>query len=312
MNGLHIVSTGKALPNKKVTNDEMRQFVDTSDEWIQTRTGIQTRYFSRDEKNYELATKAAKTALENGNINPEEIGAIVVATMTPDYVMPSTACMIQKELGLSEEVMAFDINAACSGFLYGLKVCKGLLENLDKKYALLIGSEQMSRILDFTDRSTCVLFGDGAGATVIEKSDGHPYVGKSWSRGDKDALFCPGVDADLSKLTMEGSAVFRFAVSAMKDGIDWVLEEADLEIEDVDYILCHQANARILSHVQKKFDIPKEKVFMNLQHYANTSAASIPIALDEMMQEGLIKEGMKVISVGFGGGFTWSAALLTF
>lgn len=320
MKGLHIVSTGKALPKQQVSNDDMRKFVDTSDEWIQSRTGIKTRYFSAGEKNYELATRAARAAMKKGKIYPEEIGAIVIATMTPDYIMPSTACMVQKELGLDEEVMAFDINAACSGFLYGLKICKGLLDSIEKKYVLLIGSEQMSRILDFSDRSTCVLFGDGAGAAIVEASDEHTYLGKSWSRGDRDALFCPGVGnevgkeeaTEISKVSMEGSAVFRFAVSAMKDGIDWILEKEGIEIEDVDYILCHQANARILSHVQKKYKIPKEKVFMNLQHYANTSAASIPIALDEMLEEGLIKEGMKIISVGFGGGFTWAAALLTF
>lgn len=312
MEGLHIVSTGRALPKKQVSNDEMRQFVDTSDEWIRTRTGIQTRYFSEEEKNYELAADAARKAIRNGKINPDEIGIIVVATMTPDYLMPSTACMVQKELGLAEDVMSFDINAACSGFLYGLNVCLGLLKNTDKPYALLIGSEQMSRILDFTDRSTCVLFGDGAGATIIKKSETHRYLGKSWSRGDDESLTCLGPGDQDMKLKMDGSAVFRFAVKAMKDGIDWVLERADLDVEDVDYILCHQANARILSHVQKKYGLPEEKVFMNLGEYANTSGASIPIALDEMMEKGLIKKDMHVICVGFGAGFTWSASLLTF
>lgn len=312
MKGLHIVSTGRALPKKQVSNDDMRQFVDTSDEWIRSRTGIETRYFCTDETNYELATKAAKKAIEKGNIKAEEIGVIIVATMTPDYMMPSTACLVQKELGLADDVMAFDINAACSGFLYGLTVCKGLLENVEKRYALMIGSEQMSRILDFTDRSTCVLFGDGAGAAIVEKSNKHKYVGKSWSRGDLESLVCLGVGEDSPKIKMQGSAVFRFAVAAMKEGIDWVLEESALKIEEVDYILCHQANARILSYVQKKYGIPEEKVFMNLQEYANTSAASIPIALDEMMSLELIKEGTRIISVGFGGGFTWSAALLTF
>ena len=312
MEGLHIVSTGKALPQKQVSNDDMKQFVDTSDEWIRSRTGIETRFFCTDEMNYELATKAAKEAMDKGKIKEEEIGLIVVATMTPDYMMPSTACLVQKKLGLSEDVMAFDLNAACSGFLYGLMVCKGLLENIEKRYALIIGSEQMSRILDFTDRSTCVLFGDGAGAAIVEKSNNYKYIGKSWSKGDLESLICLGVGTDAPKIRMQGSAVFRFAVTAMKEGIDWVLEEADLKIEEVDYILCHQANARILSYVQKKYEIPEEKVFMNLQRYANTSAASIPIALDEMMSSGLLKKGTKLISVGFGGGFTWSAALLTF
>lgn len=312
MKGIHVVSTGSAVPKKKVTNQDMSKIVDTNDEWIRTRTGIETRYFSTEEKNYELATEAAKKAMEKANILPEEIGIILVATVTPDYMMPSTACMVQKELGIPNDIMAFDINAACSGFLYGLKICKGLLENIEKPYALLIGSEQMSRILDFTDRSTCVLFGDGAGAAIIELSDEHRYIQKSWSRGDMDALTCMGPGNDYAKIQMDGRAVFRFAVKAMVEAIDAVIEEGELNIEDIDYVVCHQANARILSHVRKKYGLPEEKFFMNLQKYANTSAASIGIALDEMMEEGLIKKDMKIICVGFGAGFTWTSALLTF
>ena len=312
MNGIHMVSTGSAIPQKKVTNDDMSKMVDTNDEWIKSRTGIQTRYFSTNEKNYELAASAARKAMEKAKILPEEIGVLVVATVTPDYMMPSTACLVQKELDLPEEIMAFDINAACSGFLYGLKICKGLLENTTKPYALLIGSEQMSRILDFTDRSTCVLFGDGAGAAIIELSDNHPYIQKAWTRGDMEALICLGPGNAHAKIEMDGSAVFRFAVNAVKEAIDAVIEEADMKIEDVDYVICHQANERILSHVRKKYELPEEMFFMNLQKYANTSAASIGIALDEMLEEGLIKNGMKIIAVGFGAGFTWTAALLTF
>lgn len=312
MKGIHILSTGRAVPKKMVTNDDMGKIVDTNDEWITTRTGIKTRYFSTDEKNYELAAEAGRKAIKKAGIQLDEIGIILVATVTPDYMMPSTACMVQKELGIPTDIMAFDMNAACSGFLYGLKICKGLLENTAKPYALLIGSEQMSRILDFTDRTTCVLFGDGAGAAIIELSEEHAYFQKTWSRGDKEALTCGGPGTGVAKIEMDGTAVFRFAVTAMKDGIDAVLEEAKVQIEDVDYVVCHQANARILAHVRKKYKLPEEKFYMNLQKYANTSAASIAIALDEMLEQGLIKKGMKIMCVGFGAGFTWTAALLTF
>lgn len=312
MKGIHIVSTGRALPEKIVTNDELSKFVDTNDEWITTRTGIRERHFCTDELNYELAATAGREAMEKAGILPSQIAGIIVATVTPDYIMPSMACLVQKELEIPMDCMAFDINAACSGFIYGLRICKGLLENMDKPYMLLIGSEQMSRILDFTDRSTCVLFGDGAGAAIIELSEKHPYYQRTWSDGNKEALTCLGPGHENAKLLMDGKAVFRFAVNAVKEGIDEVLADAKLEIEEIDYFVCHQANARIIEHVRKKLTLPPEKFFMNLQKYANTSAASIPIAIDEMMELGIIKEGTKIICVGFGAGFTWTAALLTF
>ncbi len=312
MKGIHIVATGRAVPKKVVTNDDLSKFVDTNDEWITTRTGIRERHFSTDELNYELAAKAGKIAMEKARILPTQIAGIIVATVTPDYIMPSTACMVQKKLGIPMDCMAFDINAACSGFIYGLRICKGLLENMEKPYMLLIGSEQMSKILDFTDRSTCVLFGDGAGAAIIELSEKHSYYQRTWSDGNEEALTCLGPGKDNAKLLMDGKAVFRFAVNAVKEGIDAVLADADLDIEDIDFIVCHQANARIIEHVRKKYDLPQEMFFMNLQKYANTSAASIPIAIDEMIEQGMLKEGMKIICVGFGAGFTWTGALLTF
>jgi len=308
MNGIRIVSTGSAIPLKKVTNEEISKIVNTSDAWIRTRTGIESRYFSTKEKNYELAAEAGRKAIEKGKIKKDEIAVILVATVSPDYMMPSTACMVQKELGIDEETMAFNINAACSGFLYGLKICKGILEQSKKRYALLIGSEQMSRLLDFEDRSTCVLFGDGAGAAIIELSEEKEYIQKEWSRGDDQALICMGPGYEKQKLFMDGSAVFRFAVTAIQQSIDALLKDANINIEDVDHIICHQANARIISHVRKKYHLPKEKFFVNLNKYANTSAASIPIVLDEMYESGLLKDGEQVILVGFGAGFTWAAA----
>jgi len=302
-----------SLPEKVVTNDDLSKIVDTSDEWISSRTGIKKRRFSVEgDKNYLFASQAAKEAMDRAGISKEEIAAVIVATITPDYMFPSTACMVQKTLELPEDIMAFDISAACSGFLYGLKVAKGILENMDKKYAIVIGSEQLSRILDFEDRTTCVLFGDGAGAAVIELSDTHDYCHKVWARGDNEVLFCKGPGNNDAYLNMDGRGVYKFAVNAVKEGIDAILEEKNITLYDVDYVVCHQANQRIIEHVRKKFDAPQEKFYVNLDRFGNTSAASIPVALDEMVSEGVLKKGMKVIAVGFGGGLTWSSALLEF
>lgn len=216
--------------------------------------------------------------------------------------------MVQNALGLSKEVLAFDLSAACSGFLYGLGVCHSVLLNQKKKYALLIGSEQMSRILDMEDRSTCVLFGDGAGAAVITLDENEFYQ-KAWSDGNSEALSCKGAGYDNQYLSMEGSKVFKFAVKVIAQGIEEILAESGKTIGEIDYIVCHQANERIIDHVSRKYE--GIKFYKNMDRYANTSAASIPIALDEMYEKGMLKEGMQVILVGFGAGFTWSSALLT-
>lgn len=310
MQGIHIVATGKAVPARTVTNDDLSRTVDTSDEWIRTRTGIRQRHICEEETCISLAADAAGEALLQAGIDKEQIGYVVVATTTPDYAFPSVACMVQKKLELSSEVMAFDISAACSGFLYGLNICRSLLVTGEKKYALLIGSEQMSRITDFTDRSTCVLFGDGAGAVLLETDDSL-FVHRAWSDGNSEVLFCKGVGNSDAFIQMDGGQVFKFAVKVIKEGIDAVLLKAGLSMEDIDYVVCHQANERIIDHVSKKYGENKEKFFMNIAGYANTSAASIPIALDEMMKEQKLKKGMKIICVGFGAGFTWSSALLT-
>lgn len=310
MKGLNIVSLGSALPRKRITNDDLSKIVDTSDEWIVTRTGIKSRYICEEETCSSLAIEAAKRAVANANVFVEDIGIVVVATATPDYAFPSVACLVQRALDMPKETMAFDISAACSGFLYGLKVCKGLLENSDKKYALLIGSEQMSRITDFTDRSTCVLFGDGAGAALLSLDDSE-FVHKAWSDGNIDALSCQGVGSENTKICMEGQEVFKFAVRVIREGIDAVLEQAQIKFENIDYVVCHQANERIIDHVSKKFKAPEGKFYKNIKDYANTSAASIPIALDNMQKKNLLKKGMKIILVGFGAGFTWSSALIT-
>lgn len=308
MQGIKIVATGRALPRKIVTNDDLSRLVDTNDEWIRTRTGIRQRHFCEEETCQSLAIEAAFQAVERAGINKQEIGTVIVATATADNVFPSVACMVQNALGLSKEVLAFDLSAACSGFLYGLGVCHSVLLNQKKKYALLIGSEQMSRILDMEDRSTCVLFGDGAGAAVITLDENEFYQ-KAWSDGNSEALSCKGAGYDNQYLSMEGSKVFKFAVKVIAQGIEEILAESGKTIGEIDYIVCHQANERIIDHVSRKYE--GVKFYKNMDRYANTSAASIPIALDEIYEKGMLKEGMQVILVGFGAGFTWSSALLT-
>lgn len=312
MQGIHIVATGRALPAKIVTNDDLSRIMDTSDEWIRSRTGIGQRYQCETETCAGLAVEAARIALEKSGIEKEEVGAVIVATTTADYAFPNTACLVQKALGLTKEVMAFDMTAACTGFVYGLNVSRGLLLASNKKYVILIGAEQLSRILDYSDRSSCVLFGDGAAAAVLTLSD-DLFVHKAWSDGDdnKEALSCLGAGNDSARLFMDGKLVFRFAVRALRQGIDEVLAEAGLTIDGIDYVVCHQANERIIESVRKKYSGAEEKFYVNIEKYANTSAASIPIALDEMFEKGLLKSGMKVLCVGFGAGFTWSGALFT-
>ena len=328
MNGIRIVGTGRAVPKRIVTNDDLSRMVETNDEWIRTRTGIRERRVCEEETTVSLAAEAAKNAVEaaceqlcnratetagrqqedvEGYIK-NEIAVILVATTTPDYAFPSVACLVQKALELPDEVMSFDISAACSGFLYGLDICRGLLSNAKKRFALVIGSEQLSRITDYTDRGSCILFGDGAGAALVELSD-NLYVQRQWSRGDMEALRCPGVGNDNAKLFMQGNKVFKFAVTALQQGVAQVLADAGLMMEDIDHVICHQANLRIIEHVQKKYPEHAEKFYVNIDRYGNTSAASIPIAMDEMRRSGILPDGSKVICIGFGAGFTWSAVL---
>ena len=310
MRGIRITATGRALPGKIVTNEEMSRMVDTTDEWIRTRTGIGQRHICKEESCTGLAIEAAKKAMEKAGIDGNEVEAIIVATVTPEFAFPSTACMVQKALDFPEDILAFDISAGCTGFLYGLGIARGLLLAGRKKYVLVVGAEQLSKIMDFTDRSTCVLFGDGAGAAVIELTD-KPFFYRAWSAGEAGPLNCPGVGNDGAHLHMEGNQVFKFAVKAITQGVETLLEDADLSMEEIDYVVCHQANRRIIDHVKKKYEGTKAEFYMNMEYYANSSAASIPIALDEMGEKGLLKPGMKIICVGFGAGFTWSSALLT-
>ncbi len=294
------------MPKRRITNEELSRRLDTSDEWIRTRTGIGSRYRCMEETCTDLATGAARAAMEAAGVSGEEIGLVLVATQTPDYIFPSQACLVQKNLQLPEAVIAFDVSAACTGFLMALGTGRGLLESSGKRYGLVIGSEVLSRIVDDEDRSTCVLFGDGAGAVVIEAGDGS-FQQKCWSRGNTEALWCKGPGSGLARLNMKGNDVFRFAVTAMEQGIEEQLHTLGIGMEEVDLVICHQANARIIRHVARKYPGFEDRFFLNLEEYGNTSAASIPIALDELFRSGRLEHGKRVILAAFGAGLTWSS-----
>lgn len=311
MNAIKLLGTGRHVPSRCLTNDDLSRMVDTSDQWIRERTGIVTRYLCGDgEGNTSSALAAAKTAMERAGVGPEDIGVCVAATFTPDHATPSLACELHQLLGFAETTPAFDVNAACTGFLHALETARCLLAagHLQAPCALVVGSEALSRITDFTDRSTCVLFGDGAAAAVIRLTDDAPYACVLGARGDTQILRSGGAGETDRFIHMDGQAVFRFAVDAVPKCIDAVLSQAGMTLDQVDHVICHQANSRIIDYVVRKLKAPPEKFYKNMDRYGNTSAASIPVALDEMNREGLLREGMKLMLAGFGGGLTWGAA----
>lgn len=308
--GLRIIGTGHYAPSRVVTNDDLSKIVDTDDEWISTRTGIKRRHFVTDEKNQDMAIAAAKMALKNAGINKDELGVVVVATIRPDHMTPSVACMVQKLLDLPQNMPCFDVNAACSGFMYGVSIARGILLQSNRKYGLVIGSETLSKVMDMTDRSTCILFGDGAGAAVIELTDDNRFFSVLGTNGDDEVLECTNQDGPHRFVKMNGGDVFKFAVSTVPKAVNELLEKAGVTADDIDLFVCHQANRRIIESVAKKCKQSLDKFYVNLDEYGNTSSASIPIALSEMNQKGLIKPGMKMICVGFGGGLTWGGAYI--
>ncbi len=312
MKGLHIVATGRFAPEKTVTNEDLSKIVDTSDEWISTRTGMKRRHYCVEETNVLMASEAAKAALQKAHIHPDEIGALVVATFSGDYFVPSVACLVQKELGLPEEMICFDLNAACSGFIFGLETVRGLLLQSDKKYAVLIGSEVISRKLDMEDRSTCILFGDGAGAAVLTLDESRGYTCICGCHGDERLIYCKsGEEAD-RKVHMDGQATYKFAVSTVPKLMKKTAEKAGVTLEDIDLFICHQANARILDAVARTLKQPLEKFFMDIEEYGNTSAASVAIALCDAEERGLLKRGQRIMLAGFGAGKTWGAVILEY
>ena len=310
MSAPHILATGRALPGRVVTNEELSRRVDTSDEWVFSRTGIRSRRFCDGETGLDLAEAAARQAMARAGLTAEDIGVCLMASFTPDFASPSGACMLQRRLGLKEDTICFDLNAACAGFLYGMSAAHALLPSARRPCALLVGCEVLSRIMDMEDRNTCVLFGDGAGAAVFRRDEGAVWHTVFGSRGDPDSIRVPGLGPERPFIHMDGRAVFRFAVEVVEQSIRQLLAAEGCEINDLDLVVCHQANARIIDHIAKKLKAREGLFYKNMERYGNTSAASIPIALDELAERGDLRPGMRVLTVGFGGGLTWAGALL--
>lgn len=308
MNNIKLVSTGKYVPEQVVTNEDMENIVDTNDEWIFTRTGIKERRKVKSETTSDMATYAARDAINKVNYDTSKIDLIVVATFTPDVASPSAANLVQAKLGLNDQdVMAFDINAACTGFIYALNVASQMVNSGLYKSALVIGSEVLTNVVNYQDRNTCVLFGDGAGAVIIESTEENkPAYFYTSSKGDLDEVIV--VDP---LIRMEGRKVYSFATKILDKSVRVVLENSNTSIGDIDMLIPHQANARIIESAAKSLEIEMDRVYMNISNYGNTSSASIPMALDEYIESLKNKENKKVVLVGFGGGFTWGAALLT-
>ena len=323
-----ILGTGSYTPEKVVSNDDMAKIVDTSDEWIRTRSGIsQRRFAAENETTSDMACLAAEQAIESAKVKRDEIDLIIVATMTPDMPFPSTACLVQSKLKLPE-VTAFDMQAACSGFVYALNTAHSMLLSGNFKTALVVGAEKMSSILDFQDRSTCVLFGDGAGAVILSAKkttgDGPTGIlgGSGGSNGANPSLLCqPGggsakpasiesVNNREHFVKMNGREIFKLAVRVMEQASIDTVTEFGYNLKDIDRIIPHQANMRIIDSLAKRLGVSMEIFYNNIKHYGNTSAASVPIALDEAIRDGSIKSGDLVLLVAFGAGLTWATSLI--
>ncbi len=312
-----IIGTGSYLPEKVVTNSDLERIVDTSDEWIRTRTGIRSRHVAADgQLASDLAFPAAQRAMKAAGVEAGDIDMLIVATTTPDMIFPSTACILQSKLGIAGGP-AFDVQAVCSGFVYGLTIADLFIRAGQAKHVLIVGTEVYSRILDWTDRGTCVLFGDGAGAVVVAASD-TPGILAAKLHADgshKDMLCVPG-SVNGGKVwgtpfvRMDGGSVFKFAVRVFEEVAHEVLDAAGLKVADLDWFVPHQANIRIMEATARKLGLPAEKLIATVHHHGNTSAASIPLALDEAVRDGRIRDGQTLLLEGVGGGFTWGAVLL--
>jgi len=324
-----IIGTGSYMPARIMTNDDLSKIVDTNDEWITSRTGIKERRIAADnEATSDMASEAARRAMADAGVKPEDIQLIIVATVTPDMFFPSTACFVQKKIGAANAV-CFDVSAACSGFLYALQVARHFINTGNRTTALVIGAEKLSSLVNWQDRNTCVLFGDGAGAVVIRRADeddknaqGRVLSTVMGSDGNlTDLLKVPGgasacpitpenIASRPNTIHMEGRETFKHAVTRMLEASQQALEIAGLTAADVSLVIPHQANARIISAIAERLNLPNDKVFMNLDKYGNTSAATIPVALDEARRAGRIQKGDVVLLVAFGGGFTWASSVV--
>ena len=325
MNRARIIGTGAAVPKKILTNADLEKLVETSDKWIMERTGIKQRHVvSEGEKFSDLCTRAAELALKRAHMRPEQLDMILVGTISSDMPFPATSCLVQRNLGASKAA-ASDVAAACVGFLYGLHMADALIQSSKAENVLVIGGEILTRIVDWTDRSTCVLFGDGAGAAVLQATKGdHGILGtRMKSDGNYADFICmPGggsnrpandpksIEEKLPYIKMKGNETFKVAVKAMADVSSELLREQGFRLEQVDLFIPHQANDRIINAVGERLKIPAEKVYKNIERYGNTSAASIPIALDECLREGKIKEGDLILLTAFGAGLVWGSVLL--
>jgi 3-oxoacyl-[acyl-carrier-protein] synthase-3 len=315
-----IIGTGKYLPERVLTNFDLEKMVDTSDEWIRSRTGIERRHIAAEnEATSDLAYHAARAAIADAGITPADIDFVVVGTTTPDLIFPNVACLLQEKLGIRRGP-AFSIEAACTGFVYSLVVADQFVRSGQAQRALVIGAETMSRIIDWTDRETCVLFGDGAGAVVIEGSE-EPGIIYSKLGADgryRELLYASsGVstrhrEGDVAALRMKGNEVFKVAVKTLETMVDDVIEANELQIGAIDWLIPHQANIRIINATAKRLQIPMERVILTVQEHGNTSAASVPMALDTAIKDGRIKRGDLLLLEAFGGGFTWGASLVRF
>jgi 3-oxoacyl-[acyl-carrier-protein] synthase-3 len=316
-----IAGTGKYLPERILTNADLEGMVDTTDEWIRSRTGIEQRHIAAEgEYTSDLAAAAARQAIEDAQLTPADIDLIIVGTTTPDLVFPNVACLVQQKLGIPP-IPAFSLEAACSGFLYALGVADQFVRGGQAKRALVIGAETMSRIVDWSDRETCVLFGDGAGAVVLEASReaGVVYSNLGADGSQWDLLYAAsGVsrkasqDDEFGLLRMKGNEVFKFAVKTLERMVDEVIAENNLEKGAIDWLVPHQANIRIIKATARRLGMPMERVVLTVQHHGNTSAASVPMALDTAIRDGRIKRGDLLLLEAFGGGFTWGASLIRY
>ncbi len=323
MSFVRFLGTGSYAPERILTNLELEKLVDTSDEWIQTRTGIRERRVAEpDVATSDIAYEASLKALESSGVDARDLDGIIVGTVTPDYLFPSTACILQSRLG-AKKAFAFDLLAGCSGFLYALQAGKGIISGGDAKKLLIIGAETLSKITDFQDRTTCILFGDGAGAAVISASESPGILSTCLgANGDEwELLYMPGggsrippSEASIKNrehfLKMKGKEVFKEAVKALESSSLEAIRMADITPEEIDLFIPHQANYRILEAVRKRVGLPEEKVFSNLDRYGNTSSASVPLALDEAVRSGRVREGDTILISVFGAGFTWGAAVV--